>query len=117
MRLAPMIVNLAEVRGYFAERIQRQLAVTGDEELAGLLEELAAYPVDEEEPDPVSEAAARGILMPLRLRAPDGGELSFFATVTTFGTALDLTTSELSMELAFPADASTANALQSLARK
>src|SRR5687768_8425106 len=97
MLLAPLIVNLGEVRAYFLERIQRQLAVTGDEELAGLLDELTAYPAGGEEPNPVSEAAARGILMPLRLRAPDGGELSFFATVSTFGTAVDLTTSELSM--------------------
>jgi transcriptional regulator with XRE-family HTH domain len=117
IRLAPLIVNLGEVRAYFLERIRRQLAVTGDEDLAGLSEELAAYPAEADEPDPVSEAAARGILMPLRLRAPDGGELSFFATVATFGTAVDVTTSELSIELAFPADASTANALQRLARK
>jgi transcriptional regulator with XRE-family HTH domain len=111
MKLAPMIVNLAEVRAYFVERIRRQLAITGDEDLAGLLEELASYPVGEEEPAPVPEAAARGILMPLRLRAPGGGELSFFATVATFGTALDVTTSELSIESAFPADPSTVQAL------
>ncbi len=117
IRLAPLIVNLGEVRAYFLERIRRQVAVTGDTDLAGLVEELAAYPAEEDEPDPVSEAAARGILMPFRLRAPDGGELSFFATVATFGTAVDVTTSELSIELAFPADASTASALQTLARK
>ncbi len=111
MRLAPLIVNLGEVRAYFLERIQRQLAITGDEDLAPLLEELAGYPAPEDEHDPVSEAAARGILMPLRLRGPDGGELSFFATVATFGTAVDVTTSELSIESAFPADDATAEAL------
>src|SRR5205823_9418603 len=39
-------------------------------------------------------------------------ELSFFATVATFGTAVEVTTSELSIELAFPADAATAAALR-----
>jgi hypothetical protein len=45
---------------------------------------------------------------------PGGGELSFFATVATFGTAAEVTTSELSIELAFPANAATAEALRSL---
>ncbi len=35
----------------------------------------------------------------------DAGELSFFSTVTTFGTAVDITVSELSIEAFFPADA------------
>ena len=48
--------------------------------------------------------------MPLRLRH-DGAELSFISTVTTFGTALDVTVSELSIEAFFPADAATAAAL------
>jgi hypothetical protein len=48
----------------------------------------------------------------LRLRRLDGdGELSFFSTVTTFGTAVDITISELSIEAFFPADAATAEAL------
>ena len=50
----------------------------------------------------------------MRLRSPDGEELSFFATVATFGTAAEVTTSELSIELTFPADAATVEALQRL---
>ena len=45
--------------------------------------------------------------MPLRLRAPDG-ELAFLTTVTTFGTAVDVTVAELSIESFFPADERTA---------
>ena len=41
------------------------------------------------------------------------GELSLFSTVTTFGTAVDITASELSTEAFFPADASTAEGLTS----
>jgi hypothetical protein len=55
--------------------------------------------------------------MPVRLRAPDGGELSFFGTVATFGTAVEVTTSELSIELFFPADAATVEALRNLPRR
>ena len=115
--LARWTVNLGEVRAYFFERIQRQIAITGDEDLAGLLEEIAAYPAPEHEPLPASEAAAREILAPLRLRAPNGAELSFFGTVATFGFAGEVTTSELSIELLFPADRATAEAFEDLPRR
>jgi transcriptional regulator with XRE-family HTH domain len=114
--LVPRIVNLREVRAFFVERLQHQVAITGDEDLASMLEDLAGHPVPEHEDSPASEAAARGILVPLRLRGPDGAELSFFGTVASFGTAVEVTTSELSIECFFPADAATAEALQKLPR-
>ena len=49
--------------------------------------------------------------MPLRLRIP-GGELRFFSTVTTFGTPVDITVEELSIESFFPADRATAEYLR-----
>jgi transcriptional regulator with XRE-family HTH domain len=115
--LLPRIVNLGEVRAYFVERLQRQAASTGDQDLVALVEELASQPPPEHEHHPASEAAARGILMPLRLRAPDGSELSFFGTVATFGTAVEVTTSELSIECFFPADTATAETLRNLPRR
>jgi hypothetical protein len=94
------------------------VAITGDEDLAALLEEVTGYPAPEHEHDPASEAPAREILTPLmRMRSPDGDELSFFATVATFGTAVEVTTSELSIELTFPADSATAEALRNLPRR
>ena len=39
-------------------------------------------------------------------------ELSFISTVATFGTAVDVTVAELSIEAFFPADAETASALR-----
>jgi hypothetical protein len=50
------------------------------------------------------------ILLPLRLRH-DGGVLELFGTVTTFGTPLDVTLSELAVEAFYPADEATAAAL------
>ena len=46
------------------------------------------------------------------LPGDDGGELAFFSTITTFGTAVDVTVSELSVEAFFPADAATAARLR-----
>jgi len=51
------------------------------------------------------------IAVPLRIRAGDG-ELAFISTATTFGTAVDVTVSELSIESFFPAGDVTARALQ-----
>ncbi len=113
--LARWTINLGEVRAYFLGRLERQVAITGDADLTALLEEVAGYPAPDYEHHPASEAAAGHILTPLmRMRGPEGGELSFFATVATFGTAVEVTTSELSIELTFPADAATAEALRNL---
>jgi transcriptional regulator with XRE-family HTH domain len=113
--LARWVVNLGEVRAYFAERVQRQLALTADDELAALFAEVSAYPAPEHGPLTAAEAAARQILTPLRMRTPAGGELSFLGTVATFGFAGEVTTSELSIESLFPADPATAEACRHLA--
>ncbi|HEX5224620.1 MAG TPA: transcriptional regulator, partial [Solirubrobacteraceae bacterium] len=50
------------------------------------------------------------IVLPLRMRDGDR-ELTFFSTVSTFGTAVDVTLAELSIEAFYPANASTAQRL------
>jgi transcriptional regulator with XRE-family HTH domain len=116
--MAARIVNLGEVRAYFVGRLERQVAITGDEHLAALLEEVASYPAPAYEHDPASEAAAGNILTPMmQLLLPDNRELSFFFTVATFGTAAEVTASELSIELGFPADVATAEVLRKLPRR
>jgi hypothetical protein len=111
--LAPRIANLAEWRAHLLDRLGRQVALSADPELAALLDELRSLPGppdgDHPGPDP-----AEALAVPLRLRTDDG-ELTFVSTVTTFGTALDLTAAELSIESFFPADAATASALRRLA--
>jgi transcriptional regulator with XRE-family HTH domain len=115
--LARWTVNRGEVRAHFLGRLEHQVAVTGDADLTQLLNEVAGYPGAAHEHDPAAEALAGQILTPLmRLRGPDGVELSFFATVATFGTAVEVTASELSIELAFPADGATARLLGELSR-
>ena len=53
-----------------------------------------------------------GIAVPLRIDA-DGTELSFFSTISTFGTAVDITLAELSIEAFFPADERTGDYVRS----
>jgi transcriptional regulator with XRE-family HTH domain len=109
---AARIVNLGEVRAYFIGRLERQVAISRREDLAALLDEVRSYPSPPYEHDPAQQAAGGDILTPLmQMRAP-GGEMSFFFTVATFGTAVEVTTSELSIEIGFPADAATAAALR-----
>ncbi|SFT91587.1 Transcriptional regulator, contains XRE-family HTH domain [Geodermatophilus amargosae] len=103
--LAPRIANLPQWRAHLLHRLGREAHLTGDPGLASLHRELAALPggTDRSTPD--------GIAVPLRLRT-DGGVLSFLSTVTTFGTAVDLTAAELSVEAFLPADEVTAEVLR-----
>jgi transcriptional regulator with XRE-family HTH domain len=108
--LAPLIANLGEWRAHLLSRLRRQAAVTADPVLEELLDEVRAYPCEADEPH-VEVPVAGEVFVPLRLRHGDG-ELAFFSTVTTFGTPLDVTVSELAIESFFPADEATASALR-----
>ncbi len=108
--MAPRIVNLGEWRAHFLERLRRQVVATGDDELTDLIEEVASYPSPTPKPDASFDPDAREILGPVRLRTCDRGELSFFGMFATFDTPFEVTTSELAIELLFPADPATAAA-------
>ena len=112
--MAPRIANLGEWRAHLLDRLGRQAVVSGDPALFALHEELAGYPGGEGGHVPDLEAGA--IAVPLRLRTDDG-ELAFISTATTFGTATDVTVSELAIESFFPADDATAGALTSPRRR
>jgi transcriptional regulator with XRE-family HTH domain len=107
---APLIVNLGEWRDHFLRRLDHQLAVGGDDELRALRDEVAAYPVPDPEGDPVPTPDSE-MLGPVRIHAPGGGEWSFFGMFATFDTPFEVTSSELAIELLFPADRATAEAL------
>src|SRR5687767_798262 len=106
--MPPRIGNLAEWRGPLLDRRRREVAATADARLGELLAELECYPRPNEPAPPRPPRGA--IAVPLVLRH-DGRELSFFSTVATFGTAVDVTVAELSIEAFFPADAETATYL------
>jgi transcriptional regulator with XRE-family HTH domain len=102
--LAPRIVNLGEWRAHLLDRLFRQAVASGDPALFALHAELEGYGGGAG-PETVNEIA-----VPLVLRDGDG-QLSFISMATRFGTATDITVSELIIESFFPADAVTAERL------
>jgi transcriptional regulator with XRE-family HTH domain len=103
--LAPRILNLPEWKGHLVHRLEREAQLTGDPKVRELLDEVLGYPGEPAPQDPSGLA----LMVALRLAAGDQGPpLAFISTVTTFGTAVEVTVSELSLEAFYPADAETA---------
>ena len=121
-------MNLTEWRTHLLERLDRQIAATSDPVLVALRDELTAYPATNasgngsdgpggdvkgaDGPAATDGAQLAGdIVVVSWLRAGDG-ELAFFSTIATFGTAIDVTISELAIESFFPADRATVEYLR-----
>jgi hypothetical protein len=106
--LAPRIVNLDEYGPQVIDHVHRQALFKADADLFALEKELRGYlgPTVSVQRDPNA-----GLFVPMVLRTADG-DLSFFNTLTTFGTALDITIAELMIESLFPADETTAAILR-----
>lgn len=105
--LGKLLVNYEDWHAHFRGRLERQVAVTGDERLVALLEEVRGYA-------PRLDRDVTDVLGPLKARAPDGRVLSFFGMFATFDTPFEVTASELALELGFPADSETAAAVREL---
>ena len=104
--MAPRTLNLEEWSAHLLHRLRREAALTGDPELRRLHDELAGYPGVRVQA-PREEASAGDLVVPLRLRAGER-ELAFFSTISTFGSAVDITLDELTIEAFYPANAATA---------
>lgn len=113
--LAPRIVNLAQWRTHVIARLHRQIDLSGDPMLMDLLEEIRDYP-SPREAAPCDQAESGIMAIPLRLATIDG-VLSFFSTTTLFGTPVDITVSELTIEAFLPANAETANIMRRVAQR
>jgi transcriptional regulator with XRE-family HTH domain len=108
--LAPRTRNLADWSGSLVAQLRREIQTTHDPDLESLYQELLAYPG-------ISTAASRAnpptpheIVLVHELWLDDT-DLAFFGTITTFGTARDLTLAELTIVSFYPADAQTAAVL------
>jgi transcriptional regulator with XRE-family HTH domain len=107
--LAPRIRNLGQWRSHLLHRLQGQVEHTGDERVRTLLEEVRGYgAVPRPAPGPPE------IVVPLRMTS-SVGDLDLISTVATFGTALDATVADLSIEAFYPADEATRRRLVSAA--
>jgi transcriptional regulator with XRE-family HTH domain len=108
--LAPHIENFAEYADHLLARLERQASLAASSELQELVEELRSYPgipAGSSVPDDIADR----LFAPLVLSIDGWPKLTFFSTIATFGTALDVTVAELAVEQFFPADATTTAAL------
>jgi transcriptional regulator with XRE-family HTH domain len=112
--LAPRIENLAEWREHLLARLRKQVEVTADPVLKQLMAEVSAYPA----PSPRAPQAGleNAVLVPLRIRT-SLGVLCFMSTTTVFGTPVDVTLAELAIEMFFPADQATAEAVRKASKE
>jgi len=109
--LAPFILNLPEWRRHLLERLRHDARASGDGALFELHDELRALPAPLPAA-PAAHATAASVAVPLVLRHPGTGErLSFLSTTSVFGTAMDVTLAELTLECFYPADERTRTAL------
>jgi transcriptional regulator with XRE-family HTH domain len=114
--LAARTRNFPEWAAYLRGELHRAAALSADPPLAALVDEVEAYP------NVVAVGSWRSatvpdepsLLVPLRLAVDDEQELSLFTTLTTFGTPMDVTLSELAVELFYPADDASEAALRAL---
>jgi transcriptional regulator with XRE-family HTH domain len=110
--LAPRIENLAQWRAHLLARVARDFDLTADPLLDELLKELRAYGRGDGEEH--TELQHPEVVVPLKLRT-DAGLLSCFSTTTVFGTATEVTLSELVLEAFYPADEQSAEILRKMA--
>lgn len=96
------IANLPLWRATIFQRLREQIEASADPVLHDLLVELRGYP--DGDIDIVPDAHM--IAIPLEIDTPDG-RLSFISATTIFGTPVDVTLSELAIEIFLPADAGT----------
>jgi hypothetical protein len=110
--LRPYLVNFDLLQGMLLKRLHEESIHYQSEALFQVYEACAA-----DVADLTSEAHSIGDqqlpVMTLGLRKGDV-EVCFFSTVTTFGTAIDVTTQELRIESLFPANEETRKILQAL---
>jgi hypothetical protein len=112
--LSSRVLNFREWRAHILARLAREIEVSAAPRLAALLDELKSYPVPPQAASSrASPVADGGIAVPLTL-ASDEGPLSFIGTTTVFGTAVDVTLSEVTIEAFFPANSETSKTMAKL---
>jgi transcriptional regulator with XRE-family HTH domain len=112
--LAPRIANLSEWRAHLLARLRRQIDLTADAVLVDLMREVLEYPMPANVSLARPVAEENSLVVPFKI-VTRAGLLSLFTTTTVFGTPVDVTLSELALEMFFPADAETAETIRRLA--
>ncbi|WP_405534606.1 helix-turn-helix transcriptional regulator [Streptomyces sp. NBC_00075] len=113
--LAPRIRNLREWRGHLLAQMEREIALHRSAPLRALYDEVAAYPVPEQEESLADHTTGPmpQVALPMRIEH-DGRLLSFISSISTFNTPMDITVAELAIETLLPADPATVKYLHSM---
>ena len=116
--LAPRIRNFREWRAHVLARLSRQMENAAEPALMALVEEFKAYPVPPgaRPYQPTEQNGLGGIAVPLEFET-EQGTLRFISTTTVFGTALDISLAELTIESFFPANEETAAVMRALSER
>jgi transcriptional regulator with XRE-family HTH domain len=114
--MAPRILNYAQWRNYSLGVLRRQVEASGDPVLHALIREVAAYPVPAGQDPAADFDEAERLATPFRVMTRLG-PVSFLNTLTVFGTAQDVTLSELTLEMLFPADQQTIDVVAAMVRE
>lgn len=105
-QLRPAIANWEEVARALLLRHQREIAAHPDDALSRTLARALAYPDVPRDWRAADPRISTPPVLTMDL-VRDGTRLSWFTTLTTFGTPQDITLQELHIECFFPADPAT----------
>lgn len=108
--IAEVIANLPEVLAEMTSRLQIEALEAGDDPIFADL--LAALEIASAR-HPLLESRGRRPIVPIVINA-QGGQLSFLSAIAHFGTSEDATIRDLRLELLFPVDNFTRDAIKSL---
>jgi transcriptional regulator with XRE-family HTH domain len=107
--LRPAIDNWEDVAGSLLRHLHNEVAaVPSDTKARQLLDDMLAYPGVPTHWRQRDLATAPAPILTTAFRR-DGVQISFFSTITTFGTPRDVTLDELHVEACFPTDDVTAD--------
>ena len=113
--LGRRLANYRQWRSHVLDKLSSQISASADPVLIDLLDELRGYPLPEGLVENVGpDEDWHKLVVPFQL-ITESGTLSFYTTSTIFGTPLDITLSDISIESFYPADTVTAHALREIA--
>lgn len=104
--LGPRILNFIEWRAHVVTVLRQQVEARTDPTIQALLAEVMTFPAPAGGVAPATNDGPQRYATPLQI-ATRFGVVSFLNTNTIFGTPTDVTLSELSLEMLFPADEHT----------
>ena len=111
--LRPHIVNWRELARAIVGRSMREAQVDDDPELRRVLSQVRHYEGMAEALEALDVAATPPLLVPTHFRFGDV-DVKLLSTITTLGTAYDITLQELRIETFYPLDEASAEALKRL---